>query len=104
MIRLELEGTILAAQLRALELDPPDQAADQAVEAVRRTTPVRTGRLVSSVSGHATAQGITITAGAPYASFVARRNPFITRGLERSRAELAETWDRTVQTQLDRLD
>jgi hypothetical protein len=84
--------------------DADAAAAGQAVQAVE--APRLTGALDSTVAAAVDPDGFTLTAGgpaAPYAAIVHARNPFLTRAIDRSEAEIVQAYEQHIDTTLDRI-
>jgi hypothetical protein len=74
----ELVRTLHQAAADLSDMSAADKRAGDAVlAATRPRTPVRTGRLVSSLAATVTTAGVTVFAGAPYAGYVHAANPFL---------------------------
>lgn len=84
--------------------DVDAQAAGEAVQAVE--APRLTGTLDSTVAAVVDPDGFTLTAGgpaAPYAAIVHARNPFLTRAVDRSEADILRPYEQHIDTTLDRI-
>lgn len=73
-----LKTTLQAAGTQLGDLEAAHKRAGDAIlAATRPRTPVRTGRLVSSLATTVTTTGVQVHAGAPYAVYVHAANPFL---------------------------
>ncbi len=101
----ELAQSTRAAARALDDLDGPlDVVGDQIADTARGLAPVRTGRLRRSITVTPGNNAVTVTAGAPYASFVEARNPFLSDALERRSDDAVNTITNAVEDILDTIE
>lgn len=95
--RLAAQLALVAAQLDQM----PATAAQAAAAGVRALTPIRTGQLVATVTGHTTTYGIAVTTTARYARPVEEHQPYANPGVKATEPGWLTAYDTAIQRLLD---
>jgi len=98
----QLAATLHAAGADLATLEATHRRAGETIlDAARPRTPVRTGRLVSSLFATVDAAGVTVSAGAPYAAAVHAADPFLSDALKTTQTVVVGLYETAVTAAVD---